>query len=381
MKQYLFTPGPTPIPNEVLKEQATDLVHHRKKRYKEIYGEVVTNIKPFIGTDNDVFLITGSGTSAMEAAVANIVSPGDNVLVVRCGFFGNRWYDICKAFGANVRSVDVEWGRAVNPRVVEQRLQENEGGAVKAVFATFVDTSTGVISDIEEIGGILKDFETLFVVDAISGLGAVKYEMDKWNVDVTVTASQKSFMSPPGISFIALSDDAWSVSDSCKGARYYFDLRRHRVKYDAFEPPYTPAISTVYAIHKALEIMHEETPKAIFARHERLGRATRAAITTLGFQVFAMNPADVLTVVRPGDESGIDPDALRDHLARKYNVLFAGGQGPLMNQIFRIGHMGAVDSFDIVTAIAALEMTLADLGHSVEPGAGLAAATEVLRGK
>ncbi len=381
MKQYLFTPGPTPIPSEILKEQVTELVNHRGKKYKEIYGEVVQDIKPFIGTDSDVFLLTGSGTSSMEAAVANIVSPGDNVLVIRCGFFGNRWHDICKAFGATVRTIDVEWGRAVNPRVVEQRLQETEGEPIKAVFATFVDTSTGVLSDIEELGGLLKSYGALLVVDAVSGLGAVEYKMDDWNVDVTITASQKSFMTPPGISFISLSDDAWEVCNNNQGARYYFDLRRYRAGYDTFEPPYTPAISTVFAIHKALKIMHEETPKAIFARHERLGRATRAAVTALGFQVFAMNPADVLTVVKPGDESGIDPDALRDHLARKYGVLLAGGQGPLQNRVFRIGHMGAAESFDIITAIAALEMGMADLGYPIEPGAGLAAATEILRGK
>ncbi len=381
MKQYLFTPGPTPIPNEVLKEQTTELINHRGKKYKEIYGEVVRDIKPFIGTDKDVFLLTGSGTSSMEAAVANIVSPGDNVLVIRCGFFGNRWHDICNAFGATVRTIDVEWGRAVNPRVVEQRLQESEGEPIKAVFATFVDTSTGVQSDIEELAELIKPYGALLVVDAVSGLGAIEYKMDEWGVDVTITASQKSFMTPPGIAFISLSDDAWAVCNENKSARYYFDLRRYRTGYDTFEPPFTPAISTVFAIHKALELMHEETPKAIFARHERLGRATRAAVTALGFQVFAMNPADVLTVVKPGDESGIDPDALRDHLIRKYGVLLAGGQGPLANQVFRIGHMGAIDTFDITTAIAALEMGMADLGYPVSPGVGLAAANEVLRGK
>jgi aspartate aminotransferase-like enzyme len=284
---------------------------------------------------------------------------------------------MCKAFGGMVRSIDVEWGRAVNPRLIEQRLDEEGGAKTRAVFCTFVDTSTGAVNDVEAIGEIVKKYEALLVVDAVSGIGCMNFRMDEWGVDVALSATQKGFMSPPGISIIALSADAWRVCEHTKNYRYYFNLMRYRESYDRFEPPYTPAISTVRAFDVALQAMKEEGPKQIFARHERIARATRAAISALGLKVFSMNPANVLTVFKPPDE--IAASELRDHIYKKYGVFFAGGQGQLKGKIMRIGHMGAVTAIDIIGALGALEMGLADLGYDARQGQGITAALEILR--
>lgn len=376
-KEYLFTPGPTPIPAKVAAVQAEDLVYHRRKDYHEIYERIVTNLRPFFGTGQPIILITGSGTAAMEAAVANVVSPGDRVVVVQSGFFGDRWADMCKAFGGMVRSVDVEWGRAVNPRLIEQRLEEEGGKSTRAVFCTFVDTSTGTVNDIEAIGEIVKKQDALLVVDAVSGVGCMDFRMDEWGVDIALSATQKGFMSPPGISIIALSADAWRVCEHTKNHRYYFDLIRYRENYDRFEPPYTPAINTVRAFDVALQAMNEEGPIQVFARHERVARAARSAVSALGLSIFPMNPADVLTVFKPPDE--IAAAELRDHIYKKYGVFFAGGQGQLKGKVIRIGHMGAVTYIDILGALGAIEMGLADLGYDGRQGQGITSALEVLR--
>jgi aspartate aminotransferase-like enzyme len=376
-KEYLFTPGPTPVPSKVAAVQTEDIIFHRRKDYHEVYERVVNNLRQFVGTEQPIILITGSGTSAMEAAVANIVSPGDRVVVVRGGYFGDRWTEMCKAFGGMVRSIDVEWGRAVNPRLIEQRLEEEAGEKTRAVFCTFVDTSTGTVNDVETIGEIVKKYEALLVVDAVSGIGCMDFHMDDWGVDVALSATQKGFMSPPGISIIALSADAWRVCEHTKNHRYYFNLMRYRENYDKFEPPYTPAINTVRAFDVALQAMKEEGPKQIFARHERIARATRAAISALGLTVFSINPANVLTVFKPPDE--IAAQELRDHIYKKYGVFFAGGQGQLKGKVMRIGHMGAVTAIDILGGLGALEMGLADLGYDGRQGQGITAALEVLR--
>jgi aspartate aminotransferase-like enzyme len=376
-KEYLFTPGPTPVPSRIAAVQTEDMIFHRRKDYYDVYERIVDNLRPFLGTDQPIIMITGSGTSAMEAAVANVVSPGDKVVVVRGGFFGDRWSDICKAFGGMVRSVDVEWGRAVNPRLIEQRLEEDDGKKPRAVFCTFVDTSTGTVNDIEAIGAVVKKYDALLVVDAVSGIGCMDFRMDEWGVDIALSATQKGFMSPPGISIITLSSDAWRVCEHTKNSTYYFNLMRYRESYENFEPPYTPAINTVRAFDVALQMMKKEGPQQIFARHERIARAVRAAISALGLSVFSLSPADVLTVFKPPDE--IAALEIRDHIYRKYGVFFSGGQSQLKGKVIRIGHMGAVTAIDIIGALGALEMGLADLGYDGRQGQGITAALEILR--
>lgn len=377
VKKYLLTPGPTPVPAAVACAQAADMVSHRGREFHELFQYVSTTLRDVVGTTQEVFLLTGSGTAAMEAAVANLMSPGEKALVVRSGHFGNRWADILKEYGVMVRGIDVEWGRAVNPKLVAERLAEDGGNEIRAVFTTFVDTSTGVVQDVEEMGRIVATSNALLVVDAVSGLGAMDFRMDEWNVDVTLSASQKSFMTPPGIAFIALSAKAWKVCERAKCPRYYWDLRKYRQWGEKFETPYTPAVATLRGLAKALELMIEEGLPNIFSRHEKLARATRAAVSALALRLFPLNPANVLTVLRPPDEIGADE--LRDHIARIYGVILAGGQGQLKDRIIRIAHMGAAGPFDVITAVAALEAGLADKGYVFEPGAGIAAAEEIIK--
>jgi aspartate aminotransferase-like enzyme len=344
------------------------MVSHRGREFHELFQYVATTLREFAGTTQEIYLLTGSGTSAMEAAVANVMSPGDKALVVRSGHFGNRWAEILKEYGAMVRTIDVEWGRAVNPKLIAERLAEDTASEMRAVFTTFVDTSTGIVQDVEEMGRIVADTNALLVVDAVSGLGAMDFRMDEWNVDVALSASQKSFMCPPGIAFLALSSKAWKACERAKCPRYYWDLRKYRQWAEKFETPFTPAVSTLRALAKGLELMMEEGPASIFSRHERMARATRAAANALGLR---------LTVIRPPDEIGADE--LRDHIARNYGVVFAGGQGQLKDRIIRIAHMGGVGPFDVITAISALEMGLADKGVVFELGIGVAAAEEILK--
>ncbi len=377
IKRYLFTPGPTPVPAPAAAAQMSDMISHRGRDFHELYQYVATNLRAFFGTGQDVYLLTGSGTAAMEAAVANVISPGDKVLVVRSGYFGNRWAEILKEYGAKVWAVDVEWGRAVNPKLIAERLAKDVANEIRAVFTTFVDTSTGVVNDVEAIGRVVADNNALLVVDAVSGLGAMDFRMDEWQVDVTVSATQKGFMTPPGLSFLSLSKKAWKVCERAKCPRYYFDLRKFRQFGEHFETPFTPSVSTLRALRASLEAMVEEGPQNVFARHERLARAMRAAMNALTLRVFPLNPANVLTVIKPPDEVGADE--LRDHIAHTYGAVFAGGQGQLKDRVVRIAHMGAVGPFDVITAVAALELGLADKGYAFELGAGVAAAEEILK--
>jgi aspartate aminotransferase-like enzyme len=377
VKKYLMTPGPTPIQAAVAAAQTAEMVSHRGREFHELFQYVTTTLREFAGTTQEIYLLTGSGTSAMEAAVANVMSPGEKALVVRSGHFGNRWADILKEYGAMVRTVDVEWGRAVNPKLVAERLAEDTANETRAVFTTFVDTSTGVVQDVEEMGRIVSETNALLVVDAVSGLGAMDFRMDEWGVDVTLSASQKSFMCPPGIAFLSLSPKAWKVCERAKCPRYYWDLRKLRQWAEKFETPFTPAIGTMRALAKGLELMMEEGPASIFSRHEKMARATRAAANALGLRLFSINPANVLTVIRPPDEIGADD--LRGHISRNYGVVFGGGQGQLKDRIVRIAHMGGVGPFDVITAVAALEAGLADKGYVFEPGAGVAAAEDIIK--
>jgi aspartate aminotransferase-like enzyme len=377
VKKYLMTPGPTPVPAAVASAQTVDMVSHRGREFHELYQYVATTLREVVGTSHDIFLLTGSGTAAMEAAVANLMSPGEKALVVRGGHFGNRWADILKEYGVMVRAVDVEWGRAANPKLIAERLAEDTENEIRAVFTTFVDTSTGVVQDIEEMGRMVAETNALLVVDAVSGLGAMDFRMDEWSVDVTLSAAQKSFMSPPGVAFLTFGAKAWKLCERAKSPRYYWDLRKYRQWAEKFETPYTPAISTLRALAHALELMMEEGLANIYARHEKMARATRAAVNALALRLFPLNPANVLTVIRPPDEIGADD--LRAHIARTYGVSFGGGQGQLKDRVIRIAHMGAVGPFDVITAVSALEAGLADKGYVFEAGVGVGAAEEIIK--
>jgi len=378
-KKYLYTPGPTPLPAAVAASQTADMVSHRGAAFHELYDYVTTALREVLATKNEVFLLAGSGTAAMECLAANLMSPEEKALVVRGGHFGNRFAEMLKEYGVMVRAVDVEWGRAVNPKLIAERLAEDRENEIRAVFVTFVDTSTGAANDIREIGRVVADSPALLVVDAVSGVGAMEFRMDEWRVDAVASASHKGFMSPPGVSFVALGKNAWKVCERARCPRYYWDLRRYRQFAEGHETPFTPAIATLQALRTALGAMREEGLARVFDRHERLARATRAGITALGLRLFALNPAHTLTVFRPPDEVGADD--LRLHVARKYGVIFGGGLGQLKDRVLRMGHMGYAGPMDVVTALAALEMGLADKGFVFEPGAGVVAAQHILREK
>jgi aspartate aminotransferase-like enzyme len=375
-KKYLLTPGPTPVPPSVSLCMANPIIHHRTMEYEEIFSMVRQGLKRLFQTKQDVLVLSASGTGAMDAAVSNLLSPGDKALVVVGGKFGQRWADICRAYQVEVESIEVEWGQAVNPDDVAKKLKQNSN--IKAVFTTYSETSTGVLHDIKAIAEIVAGYpDTVIVVDAITALGVLEVPMDNWSLDVVVSGSQKAFMMPPGLSFIALSQKAWKLTDSSKLPKYYFNLKKERKAQDKNQSAYTPAISLVIALQESLRLIEQEGLKQVFKRHRRLAEATQAAIRALGLELFAPeSPSPALTAVKMAE--GIDVSALRGLLSKKYGVTIAGGQDHLKGKIFRIAHLGYMSTFDVITAIAALEMALYELGYSLKLGSGVCAAQQAL---
>ena len=374
-KRYLLAPGPTPVPPEVLAVMAQPIIHHRTPEYREIFAEVNDGLKYVFQTKNDVLTFASSGTGAMEAATANLLSPGDRVLVVEGGKFGERFREIGEAYGVEVVPIVVEWGKPVEPEVIKQKLKEE--GNIKAVFTTLCETSTGVVNDIKAMGEIVKAEEAVLVVDAISGLGAVELRSDDWNVDVVVAGSQKGLMIPPGLAFVSVSEKAWKLVRESKLPKYYFSFLKAKKSLDKTDHPFTPAISLVIALREAIRKMKEEELEGVLRRHARLAEATRAAVIALGLKLFAPQaPSNAVTAVKVPE--GIDGLALVKNMREKYGVTIAGGQSQLKGKIFRIAHLGYVDTFDLIVAISALEMALSELGYKTELGMGVKAAEEVL---
>ncbi len=373
-KNYLLTPGPTPLPPEVSAVMARPIIHHRTPQFQEILKEASQGLKYVYQTANDVFIISSSGTGAMEAAVMNLLSCGDIALVVHGGKFGERWTEIAKAYGINVEIIDVQWGKAVNPEEIGKRLKANPG--IKAVFTTLCETSTGVDNDIEKIAGIVKESPAVLVVDAISGLAAIDLKTDAWGVDVVVSGSQKGLMLPPGLGFISLSPKAWKLVEASKSSRYYFDLRKAKKAIDKNDTPFTSSITLIIALNEALKMIQQDGLENIFARHRNLADAARAAIKALGLELFSPCAAsDAVTAVKV--PSGIDGEKLVKTMRDDFGVTIAGGQEELKGKIFRIAHMGYIGEFDIITGISCLEKVLARMGYKFQLGAGIKAAEEV----
>ena len=374
MKQYLLAPGPTPVPPVVLQAMAQPIIHHRTPEYESLFSEVRRNLRQLFQCKNEVLMFAASGTGAMEGAVVNTLSPGDQVVVVRGGKFGERWADICEAYEVRVLPVDVPYGKSVEPRAVEAALAQ--APASKAVFATHSETSTGAIHDIQALAGILRRTEALLIVDAITSLGVMDLPMDAWGVDIVVSGSQKALMLPPGLSFAALSDRAWERVPQAHLPKFYFDFARERKAIEENQSAYTPAVSLVVGLRESLRLILAEGLPGVFARHDRLARATRTGVQELGLELFAEHPGAACTAVKA--PAGIDGGAVVKGL-RKRGITIAGGQGSMRGKIFRIAHMGYVDSFDILTALGALELVLADLGHPVTFGHAIRAAEQVLQ--
>jgi len=373
LKQRLFTPGPTPLPEDVKLSQAREIIHHRTNQFKQVFQEVEEGLKYVFQTNNDVFLFTSSGTGAMEATVANLLSPQDEVLVISGGKFGERWTEIIKAFGGKVTLLDNEWGKGVDPLLVEKKISQNP--EIKAVFTQLVETSTGVAYDIETLGNILEGTPAVLVVDAISGLCAQPLHTDKWRVDAVIGGSQKALMIPPGLAFVAISEKAWKLVENSTSPKYYWDFRKARNALAKFQTPYTPAVSLICALRDSLRLLKKEGLEKVVKRHAELAQATREAILAMGLKIFGENPSNVVTSVALPPQ--IDEKKLRKLMQARFGVQVAGGQDSLAGKIIRIAHLGWMDASDIIVVISALEMALLELGYSVELGKGLRAAEEV----
>jgi aspartate aminotransferase-like enzyme len=376
-KEHLFTPGPTPIPTEALLSMARPIDYHRSPEAADAIKEVSENLRHVFQTNNEVLILTSSGTGAMEGAVANLLSPADKVLVIRSGKFGERWGEICAAYGIEFMSLDLEWGLSIEPQTVGDILKSNSD--IKAVFSTLCETSTGALHDIESLGQIIKDSSTLLVVDAVSALGADDLQMDNWHVDVVVSCSQKGLMTPPGLAFVSLSERAWEVTEKSKLPKYYFDFNKARAELARGSTPYTPAITFIMALQQSLRLICAAGIRNILSRHARLAEATRAAIKALGLQLFPLHPANTLTSIRFPDE--LDSKAFINIMRRRHGITYAGGQGKLSGKIIRIAHLGWMNEYDVMVAISALEMGLAEAGYGVELGAGVTAAEQVFTPK
>lgn len=370
-KYFLLTPGPTPVPNEVAQEEAKPILHHRTTEFGKIFVEVIEGMKYVFQTKNDVLMVTGSGTAAMEAAVVNLLSPQDEVIVASCGNFGDRWENICNVYGVKVHKVAVDWGQAVNPEDIEKILRQNKN--IKAVFTTHTETSTGIVNDIETIGKIVKDTDAVLVVDTVSGLAGQKFLTDDWYVDVAVTGSQKGLMCPPGLSFATVSQKAWKLVEKSTLPKFYLDFNKMRKSIDNKETPFTPAVSLVVALHKAIEIIKEKTLEKIWEQTEKLAVATRSAVKAMGLKIFC-DENHISNVVTPiSMPENIDGQKVVKTLREEFGISIAGGQGKLKGKIVRIAHMGYIDKFDLIVGISGLEIVLNKLGYKVELGVGVKA--------
>lgn len=370
-KYFLLTPGPTPVPPEVSQAEARPILHHRTTEFGKIFVEVIEGMKYVFQTANDVLMVTGSGTAAMEAAVVNLLSAGDEVIVASCGNFGDRWENICNVYGVKVHKVTSEWGQAINPEDIANILKQNKN--IKAVFTTHTETSTGIVNDIETIGKIVKETQAVLVVDTISGLVGQKFLTDKWYVDVAVTGSQKGLMCPPGLSFATVSPKAWEYVEKSTLPKFYLDFKKMRKSIDNKETPFTPAVSLVVALHKAIEIIKEKTLEVIWQQTEKLAVATRAAVKSMGLKIFC-DESHISNIVTPiSMPEGMDGQKVVRTLREEFGISIAGGQGKLKGKIVRIAHMGYIDKFDLIVCISGLEMVFNKLGYTVELGVGVKA--------
>jgi len=368
-KRYLFTPGPTPVPPQVLAAGAEPIVHHRGADFREIYAAVLGRLKEVFRTDADVLLFTASGSGAMESAPANLCAPGDRVAIVSHGSFGERWVEICEQHGLDAHVIRYEWGERPDPDEVGAAVRESGAGVVLCQQS---DTSTGVVSDVRAIKEAVGD--ATLVVDAVSSLGAVPLETDEWGIDVVVSGSQKALMAPPGLAMVSVPDHVLARTKPSRS--FYFDWQRTKKAQDKLDAAFTPAVSVIRSLEVALGLLVKDGLDAAFERHIRLGRAARAGAKAMGLELFSPDDdtAAVVTAIRAPE--GLDADELLAHLRDRHGVTLAPGQQHLKGKIFRIGHIGWFDVFDIASALAAVELSLTELGADIERGVAVPAAFE-----
>jgi aspartate aminotransferase-like enzyme len=373
MRQYLLTPGPTTVPPEVALKEALPILHHRTSEFATIYKDVVEGLKYVFQTKNEVYILAASGTGAMEMAVVNLLSPGDEIIVASCGNFGDRWAKIAEGYGVKVISTSVEWGKIVKPVEIEKALKANLN--VKAVYTTFTETSTGVVNDIKTIGEIVAKTKAVLIVDAISGLVGQEFRTAEWKVDVVVSGSQKGFMLAPGLAFITLSDKAWKLTESSKLPKFYFDIKKYKKSYATNEAPFTPPVTLIVALQESIKLIRERGLENMWNDYKILAKAARAGMKALGLELFGEAPCEVVTSVSVSVEIG---DKIVKILREKYGISIAGGHGDLKGKIIRFAHMGYIGKTDLLVGFACLEMVLSELGVKIEKGKAVAAAEEEL---
>lgn len=375
----LMIPGPTPVPEKVLLAMAKHPMGHRSGEFSAIMAEVTENLKWLHQTQNDVLILAASGTGAMEAGIINFLSPGDRVLVGNNGKFGERWGILARAFGLDVQEITAEWGKPLNPDDFKAALEADSAKQIKAVIITHSETSTGVLNDLETINRYVKaQGQALMIVDAVTSLGACSVPVDEWGLDVVASGSQKGYMMPPGLGFVSVSAKAWQAYETATIPRFYLDLGPYRKTAAKNSTPFTPPVNLFFGLQAALQMMTEAGLESIFARHARQRQATRAAMRALNLPLFGADDcaSPAITAVMPQQ---VDAEQIRSVMKKQFDIALAGGQDHLKGKIFRIGHLGFVCDRDILTAVAALEATLSQLGYNQhQPGAGVSAAGAIL---
>ena len=375
-KKYLMTPGPTPVPAEVMLTMAAPMIHHRTPDFSAAFRAAILNLKYVFQTSGDVLLFACSGTGVMEAAIANCFSAGDTVVVCRNGKFGDRQKKICETYGLSVIDLEYSWTEVVNPADVAGALEANPG--VRGVIVTQSETSTGVLNDVKAIGAIVREYvETVLIVDSITGIGAVECKTDEWGLDVVMTGSQKGLMLPPGLAACTVSEKAWRAYERSTLPKFYFDWMSYKKNVDKDTTPFTPAVSLVLGLNQSLRMIREEGLENTIARHSKLAEATRRGCEALGLKLFAPPEGRGSAVTPVWVPEGVDGKAIVKVLKDTYGVTIAGGQDDYVGRIIRIGHLGYFGQFDIITTLSALEMTLAGLGYEFTRGAGVVAAESV----
>jgi len=375
MKKYqLMAPGPTPVPPNVLLAMAQPMIHHRTPEYDALFAEVRGGLKRLFQTTQDVLPFASSGTGAMEGAVANTLSAGDTVLLLRAGKFAERWEEICRAFGVTVVPLSAPFGDTVSAATFAEALRRHP--EARAVLMQHSESSTGVLHDVRGIAAATRGSQAILIVDAVSSLGIADLQMDAWGVDVVVSGSQKGLMLPPGLSLCAVSQKAWGHVRTSRLPKYYFDFTAEAKSVAKGEAHFTPAVSIMVGLREVLRMLEAEGLANTFRRHDRLARATRAGVEALGLEIFAKaTPSPALTpVVAP---AGIDSEKILATYSTSHNITIAGGQGEMKGKVFRLGHMGYVAEFDVISALAALEQVLQELGHAVDFGASVSAAQKI----